>query len=773
VTAITWVLGAAAAVLAPALAHGAYLGPYDVLSRYGLSAQPGVLVHYSGPSDQIQQMIPWTALAWTQVHHGQLPLWNPYAATGMPLAFNWLSAAFSVPSAVGYLLPLHLAYTAQIVLTLVIAGTGAYALGRVLGLAPIACAFAATVFELSGPLMGWLGWPLSGVISWAGWLFAATILVLRGPRARAVVALAVTVAFVVYAGQPETAVELAVALVTFVVAVLVQRTTWLGGSGPILRPALATVAGALGGLALSAPLLLPGLQVTSTSIRRTATYYAALPSHELVHVLFQGFDGLPVAGSRWFGYSIYPETAAYVGVIAVVLAATAVGLRRRPEVLAFAAVAVVTAAVVFVSPVVTVLHTVTHQRGIAWQRSLLPMAFALSVLAGAGADVVVRSYARRAVRVRVAEGFALAALVTLGLWLFGRGALPPTEAAIRRDSFLWPTVDTVVGLAVVGGLTIALRRRSAGRPSSRAGEDRANGSRATGGTWAVAVLLACETGFLVAAGAPVLSSSPTALRPTPAEAALQRMAGSSLVGLGGRACYRPPTLGILPNVNVAFGVHELAVYDPVLPSALFGSWRRATGEPAGPAGAPLVFCPAVTTVATAREYGIGFVLEPAGVAGPRGTVLVARVGGEGLWRVPDASAATLTALTPDGGLPGPDAGGTPVAVSHPSPSQWNVTTRTTRPQVLRLRLTDVPGWHATIDGRPLALTTYDGIMLQARVPAGTHRIALDYWPSAFTAGLALALAAVVVLIGGLVVPRLRRSRRSRRSRRAPRHLAPR
>ena len=82
------------------LAHGASLGPFDWLSRYGLSAKPGVAIHDRQSFDQITEMIPWTSLAWTQVHHGQLPLWNPYSVLGMPLAFNWQAATFSLPALV-------------------------------------------------------------------------------------------------------------------------------------------------------------------------------------------------------------------------------------------------------------------------------------------------------------------------------------------------------------------------------------------------------------------------------------------------------------------------------------------------------------------------------------------------------------------------------------------------------------------------------------------------------------------------------------------------
>ena len=39
---VLWVVAAAGALLGPALAHGASLGPFDWLSQYGLSSRPGV-----------------------------------------------------------------------------------------------------------------------------------------------------------------------------------------------------------------------------------------------------------------------------------------------------------------------------------------------------------------------------------------------------------------------------------------------------------------------------------------------------------------------------------------------------------------------------------------------------------------------------------------------------------------------------------------------------------------------------------------------------------
>jgi len=764
---VIWVLGAAGALLAPALAHGTALGPIDWLSMYGLSAHPGVVVHNRQTFDQITQMIPWTSLGWTQVHHGQLPLWNPYSALGMPLAFNWQSASFSIPALAGYLAPLHLAYTVQVLVALAIAGTGVYVFTRVLGIGVLGCVMAATVYELSGPVVGWLGWPVAWVMAWAGWLFTGTVLVLWGRhRLRSIVVLAVVVACVVYAGQPDTMALLGLSFVVFVVVVLVLRAPGLGGSGPVLRPMIDLVVAGVAGAALGAPLLLPGLQLTTGSVRGGKGGSQALGFSDLVHVVVQGFDGLPIAGSRWFGPSFYVRTAAYVGIVGVVLAAVGVraAIRQRhtrPEVLGLVAVVVATASVVFVPPVVSLMDALPSVGPVTWNRSLLPMAFALAVLAGVGTDSVVRSWDERALRRWVLGAFALAGTILLAVWAFGRDSLPAAEASIRLRSLLWPALATGAGVLIVLVGTRLRHHEVAPRHGRHS-----TGSGPGPGWWVGALLLAVETALLVSAGAPLPSSSPSSLSPTPAETTLARAVGGSLVGFGTNACFTPGQLGIVPDVNVAFGVRELAVYDPLFPKSYYSSWLDATGVTGAPeqrATVPFsLFCPAVTSTAVARRYGIGFVLEPAGAPGPLGTVPDRRVGNEELYRVPGAADATLVPSSASGRLPAVDAAGVPVAVDHPGPAAWRIVTRATGENVLRLRLTDVPGWHATLDGRPLGLVRYAGVMLQARVPPGRHTVELHYRPATFTLGLALAAIVLVALAAAAIIGRVRGSTRRRR-----------
>ena len=758
---VLWVLGAAGAVMAPALAHGAYLGSFDWVARFGLSRDPTVVVHNRQAFDQITEFIPWTNLAWTQMHHGVLPLWNPDSVLGTPLAFNWQSGVFSLPALIGYLFPLHLAYTVQVMATLVIAGTGAYVLGRLLGMGVLGCAMAATVFELSGPFFGWLGWPISAVMSWTGWLFAAVVVVVRGRhRLGGVAFFAVVVAAAVYAGQPDMLVILGLSAAVFLAALLLARTPALGGTGPIRRPLGDVVAGAVAGAALGAPLLLPGAQLISGSLRSGKRLSPALPAGDLSRLVFQGFDGLPVAGSHWFGQNYYTKTVVYVGVVALglvvvaVVGALALGLHRRP-VAAFGVLAVVMGGIVYIPVVESALDGLPLFGEVLWRRATVPLAFALAVLAGLGADTLMHLRARRDAPRWLGGAFAAGAVVLALIWGFGRGHLPPDEASIRARSFLWPAASVVAGLVVVAAMALAGRRR----PGGVSGDHHwRRVSRV-----AVVVLLAGETAFLVGAGAPLVSSSATYATPTPAERLLARTVGSAVVGFGTNACFSQQ-LGIVPDLNAAYGVAEFADYEPLIPKAYDSSWRDATGQASAPAvyaGVPFsVFCPAVTDAAVARRYGVSFVLEPLGAHVPAGLSFVRIVGDEELYRVPGAGAATVVPLAAGGGAPGLDAPGVPVPVlRRDRGSTWTLTTDTKGPAVVRLRLTDVPGWHAEVDGHPVAISPFAQVMMQVRVPAGRHTVTVRYGPTTFDLGLGLAALAAVGLVVATAWGSLRRRSR--------------
>ena len=95
--------------------------------------------------------------------------------------------------------------------------------------------------------------------------------------------------------------------------------------------------------------------------------------------MFQGFDGVPVGNGIWFGNwtANYVQTAAYVGVIALVLAVAAVAIRWRDQViLAFGAVALATGLVAFASPIVSIMDSLPTLGKVEWHYALFPMDFA-------------------------------------------------------------------------------------------------------------------------------------------------------------------------------------------------------------------------------------------------------------------------------------------------------------------------------------------------------------------------------------------------------------
>lgn len=81
------------------------------------------------------------------------------------------------------------------------------------------------------------------------------------------------------------------------------------------------------------------------------------------------------------------------------------------------------------------------------------------------------------------------------------------------------------------------------------------------------------------------------------------------------------------------------------------------------------------------------------------------------------------------------------------------------PAVLVVSQSDMPGWHARVDGTPVPIYRAYGIVQAIVVPPGVHDVRLDYLPRSFVVGSAISLAA---LIGGLGVC-LVAHRRSRRT----------
>jgi hypothetical protein len=737
---VAWTLLAAVAVMAPLLRPGVSLGSFDLLSRIGLTQHPGVAVHSEFPADQILYFAPLTNLAWHQVHSGHLPLWNPYNVLGMPLAFSWQSGVFSLPVVLSYLAPVHDAYTVIVLAKFVIAGTGAYTLCRVLGMRPLSAAFGGTVFELSGPMLHYAGWAMTGVTCWAGWIFAGSLLLVAGRhRLRDTILVALAVAMAVYGGHPESLAVLGASLVIFLAVYLGVRAR-RDGAG-LRRPVIDLVVAGACGIGLGTPLILPGLQVVQASGRADASGGAPYSLSHLSDLLvgLQGTD-----------FRVPPP---YVGVLALVLAVVGVALLwRRPEILGLSAVVVVGLLLTFKNPLHILVQATPVFGRITWNRDVMLLALALAVLGAAGLDALLRNETPARLRAWALGALGASALI-VALVSVAVAVGAQHTAGGERSRLAWAAGEVVVGVAAL--LATGLGKRSTALATSERGRH-----------GVALVFLFAQSAFLVVAGVSFWSISSSYFSPTPAVTALQHAVGTSSVAMG--PCRPRPfsypyatEFGIRPNANIGYGVHEFAVYEPVLPTAYFSSWAAVSGhQMAASLRRVGLFCPQITTATEARIYGVSYVLGPAHSHGPSGSVRVGTVGGEALFHVPGSAQATLSPVPASGRPLALDARGRPVAVTHPSPASVRLVTDSTTPQVLRLRVTALPGWHATIDGHPLALDHWAaGAMLEARLPPGHHVIMVQYWPGLFSAGLVVAVFVVAGFAVAVAVTVIRRRTR--------------
>lgn len=731
--------------LSPALKDGGSFGAYDAvvpLTSLGSGLYP-LVPHNSLNSDGISQMAAWNAFNWRAIHHLQFPLWNDLTLLGVPHFLNFESATLSLPDLVSYLAPLRFAFLVAIAVKLLIAGTGVYVFCRVLGLRPLSSSFGAVVFMLSGAFASWLTWPLSDVLSWLGWLGALAILAYRWQgRRRYVALLAAATAFSIYGGFPEAnvfaVITLALVFGLSVIGVLLKHRS-LSARGMVR-----IAAGLVAGVALAAPLWLPGLQVIAVAHRQTETGFPGDPASALSLLVAPGYFGLPIKGSSWLlaGYNYY-ETAVYLGVIALVLTGVAV-IRwcRLPMVFALAATALAAVALSYQTHSFHLVQNLLNHHGlgaIEFLRMRSVLGLPVGVLAAVGLETMLRARGERYALSAYWFSTALLAAFVGVLWYRASVGIAGAELSLRHDSLIWP-IGLVAATIVAGALFVAngqMRHRPAARRLGLAG---------------AAVLAGGEAAFLLFSGVGINSYSHNFYPETPAIARLKAIVGSELVGLDTGNPTRDQAfegVGFFPEVNLGYEVNEYAGHDPLLPQSYFTTWAAIPGSGKG---GPGFFVPDIDSATTARRYGVAWILEAPdpSLGAPAGARYVATVAGERLYAVPGAArfgfvgvAASRDRVT---------------ATAHPVASTWTVRVRAPVRAELVVRITDVPGWHATVDGHAVVLGTPDGLMMQVSVAPGTHTIHLWYLPSRFVDGLFIALIVLLAFAVAGILPLVLRGR---------------
>jgi len=204
--------------------------------------------------------------------------WNPYNAAGGPFFANGV---------VGFLYPLHLLFLVLepsvalhviLIVSMLVGGLGAFALGQEWGLGLPAALGAALAFELGHPMSEFVGWSpmITGPLVWVPWVLLAFERLLAAPSRRRCALLAILLAVQLLPGN-----VLVNALTYQVIALRLAWEMLFGGAGRPWR-ALWPVTAAL----VLAPLvvavqMLPNVEFARWSIRMAIPVASRLQAAQL------------------------------------------------------------------------------------------------------------------------------------------------------------------------------------------------------------------------------------------------------------------------------------------------------------------------------------------------------------------------------------------------------------------------------------------------------------------------------------------------------------
>ena len=369
---------------------------------------------------------PWAEVTNEALWNGEIPLWNPYQGAGAPLAANGQSSVFDPLLLPVNLFPSTWMWDLTALGALLLGAFGFLAFSRFIGLSHVAGSTIATAYALSGFFFLHSNNGFIRTYAYLPLLLAAVEWCLRRRDALPVAAIAGAVAGCLLVGMPESA---------FLVLLAVGGyALWrLAFTMEKLRTALRLAGGAVLGLALAAPFLLPFAEYlrNSHSSHGAGSQMGRRAEHAR---LLLGWVVPFVEGERW-------GTRSWIGAAVVLLALLGLRVRsplRRTIGIPIALLALLTTLKVVDFPLVRFVGDLPFFERVAFVAWASPIvAGSLSVLAGLG----VESIRRRLVRPK-----DLAAAVGVLLVFVGWGLVLNAEAFSAFDNR---------SLAIAFGLPVA------------------------------------------------------------------------------------------------------------------------------------------------------------------------------------------------------------------------------------------------------------------------------------------------------------------------------
>jgi len=382
--------------------HGRTLLAAAILAALVLAAfpetlfAPGDLVLSKPHGDLQNQFVAWREFAFSQLRHGNLPLWNPHIYCGTPFLGGFQSGLL-YPLNFGYLfLPLAKAINFGIALHVFLAGFFMCLWAKRRGLSFLACLFCGALWMFCGEhFLHVMAGHLDRLIAtaWIPLLFLAIDGLFKERRAGWILLGVLTISMMILGGDPQYVFYTAVAAAIYCALCLVRAEKRT-------KIALGLVVLCAGGAAIGAVQLWTGIEATGESVRHAGGvpyWFASMfsfPPENFLTLLAPGFFG-DVKHFNYWGRYYWWEMCLFIGVTGFLLAiyGAAAGDRARRRFSVTMALLLLILALGADTPLFRALYDwapgFNRFRGMS-KFSVLASAF-LVMLAGIGLDRLVRT----------------------------------------------------------------------------------------------------------------------------------------------------------------------------------------------------------------------------------------------------------------------------------------------------------------------------------------------------------------------------------------------
>lgn len=404
-------------------------------------------------TDPVRQQYPWRYLAFSFLSRGNLPLWNPYNATGAPLLGNIQNGVLYPLNMLFLFLPFQISWSVLILLEPIFTGLFLYFYLRRLRVGRPASFLGGYVFAFCGFSVMWLEW--GTVLQVALWL--PLILLAKEHlfekitwRWSLVLLFADVSAFL--GGYTQTLMYLLIITVSYVLVRLMQQS--LAGTLKqtvktlCIRLAPFILLGA-GFLIITAIVWVPALQFILLSARNVDQLNAwlnpgwFLPWQNLIQFLAPDFFGNPATLNYWGTWN-YIELTGYVGIFPLILAFFALFNRHDKKTFYFGMlffISLIFSLPDFIAKVPFILN-IPYLSSAQPTRLLFVTDFTLAVLSALGLDYFLGHKNKKIIF------FPLVCIgvFILFLWsyvLLGKGLFPavsPADIQVARANLIFPSL---------------------------------------------------------------------------------------------------------------------------------------------------------------------------------------------------------------------------------------------------------------------------------------------------------------------------------------------